>query len=275
MSRRRSSPLFTAPRFGRPTVLTVPASGAQPETPEVADRHQLDLAKGRRVRTRVAGIFLVRPLLARVRFDQLGEQADYPGSEMIPAPGALLSLLALKRLDKERRSPISDFACDAALGLFAGLNLLPKTSFATEDSYRTGRDHQLRLLSGWVQALAPLLFPEGRDFSLDFHAIPFRGDPAALGTHSLPMRGKAGPSVLSFFAQEPQSRVLGYANANLIRTDQPGEVMRFVEFWHAITGQDPRWLDFDSQVVPYPELSRIGRRGIHFVTIRKRGAARR
>jgi hypothetical protein len=87
------------------------------------------------------------------------------------------------------------------------------------------------------------------------------------------MRAKAGPSVLSFFAQEQQSRVLCYANANLIRADQPGEVMRFVEFWHAITGQDPRWLYFDSKVVPYPELSRIGRRGIHFVTIRKRGAA--
>lgn len=270
MSRRRPSPLFTAPRFGRPTV---PASGAQPEIPEVADRHQLDLAKGRRVRTRVAGLFLFLPLLTRVRFDQLVEQADYPGSEMIPATSALLSLLALKLLDKERRSHISDFACDAALGLFAGLNVLPKTSFATEYSYRTGRDHQLRLLSGWVKALAPLLFPEGHDFSLDFHAIPFRGDPAALDTHYLPMRGKAGPSVLSFFVQEQQSRVLCYANANLIRTDQPGEVMRFVEFWHAITGQDPRWLYFDSKVVPYPELSRIGRRGIHFVTIRKRGAA--
>ena len=96
MSRRRSSPLFTAPRLGRPTFPTVPASGAQPEMPEVADRHQLDLAKGRRVRTRVAGVFLFLPLLARARFDQLVEQADYPGSEMIPATSALLSLLALK-----------------------------------------------------------------------------------------------------------------------------------------------------------------------------------
>jgi hypothetical protein len=192
---------------------------------------------------------------------------------MVPAPSAVPSLLALKLIDKERRSHISDFSCDAALGLFAGLNVLPKASFATEYSYRTGRDHQLRLLSAWIKALAPLLFPEGRDFSLDFHAIPFRGDPAALDTHYLPMRGKAGPSVLSFFAQEQQSRVLCYANANLTRADQPGEVMRFVEFWHAVTGQDPRWLYFDSKVVPYPELSRIARRGIHFVTIRKRGAA--
>ena len=33
--------------------------------------------------------------------------------------------------------------------------------------------------------------------------------------------------------------------------------MRFVEFWHAVTGHDPRWLYFDSKVVDYPELSRV------------------
>ena len=49
--------------------------------------------------------------------------------------------------------------------------------------------------------------------------------------------------------------------------------MRFVEFWHAVTGSDPRWLYFDSKVIDYPELSRVNRRGIHFVTIRRRGAA--
>jgi hypothetical protein len=108
---------------------------------------------------------------------------------------------------------------------------------------------------------------------LDFHAIPFRGDPAALDNHFLPRRGKAGPSVLSFFAQESESRVLCYANANLTRADQPGELMRFVEFWQGLTGHDPEWLYFDSKVVPYPELSRLNRRGIHFVTIRRRGAA--
>ena len=214
MPQRRASPLFATPRWGRPLGRTTELTDARPEIPEVADRQQLDLETGRRVRTRVAGIFLFLPLLARVRFDRLIEQAEYPGSEMIPACSALLSLLVLKLLDKERRSHISDFNCDAALGLFAGLNVLPKTSFATEYSYRTERGHQLRLLSAWVKPLAALLFPEGRDFALDFHAIPFRGDPAALDTHYLPMRGKAGPSVLTFFAQEQQSRVLCYANAN-------------------------------------------------------------
>jgi hypothetical protein len=239
----------------------------------VADRGCLDLKPGRRLRTPVAGIFLFLPLLARLRFDRLVAQAGYPGSEMLPAESALLSLLTLKLLDKERRSHISDFNCDEGLGLFAGLNVLPKVAYAAEYSYRTQRDQQQRLLSGWITALAPLLFPEGRSFALDFHTIPFRGDPAALENHYLPRRGKAGPSVLSFFAQEQGSRVVCYANADLTRADQPGELMRFVEFWHQVAGQDPLWLIFDSKVVPYSELSRVNRRGIHFVTIRRRGAA--
>ena len=36
---------------------------------------------------------------------------------------------------------------------------------------------------------------------------------------------------------------------------------------------DPKWLYFDSKVVDYPELSRLNQRKIHFVTIRRRGAA--
>lgn len=73
---------------------------AQPERPATADCRVLGLAPGRRLRTRVAGLFLFLPLLARLRFDDLVRQAGYPGSRMIPASGALLSLLTLKLLDK-------------------------------------------------------------------------------------------------------------------------------------------------------------------------------
>lgn len=233
----------------------------------------MSLTPGRQLRTRVAGIFLFLPLLARLHFDQLVCQAGYPGSRMIPAVSSLLSLLALKLLDKERRSHINDFNFDEAIGLFAGLNILPKKSFVTDYSYRTQRCQQLRLLSGWIRALAPLLFPEGKAFSLDFHPIPYRGDPTGLDNHYLPRRGHAGPSVLTFFAQEQESRVLCYANANLTRSDQSGELLRFVDFWHDVTGQDPQWLYFDSKLVPYAERSRLNQRHVFFVTIRRRGAA--
>jgi hypothetical protein len=244
-----------------------------PELPEVADCRALNLAAGRSWRTRVAGIFLFLPLLARLHFQQLVADADYPGSRMVPPASALLALLALKLLDKERRSHIDDFNFDEALGLFAGLNILPKKSFATDYSYRTTRDHQCGLLRGWVTALAPILFPHAGTFSLDFHPIPFRGEPSALENHYLPRRGKAGPSVLTFFALEQESRCLCYANANITRTEQHGELMRFVEFWRALSGKYPEWLYFDSKVVDYAELNRLNKSGVQFVTIRRRGAA--
>jgi hypothetical protein len=221
----------------------------------------------------LAGAFLFLPLLARLRLDQLAERAGYPGSAMIPATAALLSLLALKLLDKERRSHVNDFNFDEALGLFAGLNVLPKKSFLTEYSYRCDRPRQRALLAGWVTGLSGLLFGQAEAFSLDFHPIPYRGEAAGLERHYIPLSGKASPSVLSFFALEHDSRVLCYANADLTRAEQPGEVLRFVDFWQELTGSDPAWLYFDSKVTTYPELSRLNQRGIWFVTIRRRGTA--
>ena len=102
----------------------------------------LSLAPGRRLRTRVAGGLLFLPLLARGHCEHLVSQASSPGSTMVPATSALLSLLVLKLLDKERRSHSNDLNCDEAVGLCAGLNVPPKTSYATDDAYRTVRDHQ-------------------------------------------------------------------------------------------------------------------------------------
>ena len=238
----------------------------------MANVEALSLEAGRRLRTRVAGVFLFWPLLARLRFDRVANAAEYPGSKMIPATSALLSLLALKLLDKERRSHIDDFNCDEALGLWAGLNILPKKSFATDYSYRTQRHHQEKLLQGWVSRFSPLLFPDAESFSLDFHPIPHRGEETDLENHYQPMRGKAGPSVLTFFAQERNSRVLCYANANLTREGQPKEVLQFVQFWHDLTDKNPQWLYFDSRLTSYAELSRLTEQQIWFVTIRRRGA---
>ena len=224
--------------------------------------------------TRHAGLFLFLPLLAQLRFDRLVAKADYPGSQMLPAANALLSLLTLKLLDKERLSHIDDFNCDEALGLFAGLNILPKKSFATDYSYRTVRDHQQTLLREWVRKLSPLLFPEASSFSLDFHAIGHRGEETDLENHYQPMRGQAGPSVLTFFAMEQKSRVFCYANANLTRSQQSGEILRFLDFWKQVMGRYPQWLYFDSKLTTYAELSEINRLPeIWFVTIRRRGSS--
>src|SRR5262249_57805738 len=114
---------------------------------------------------------------------------------------------------------------------------------------------QRALLPGWVAGLSALLFAQAEAFSLDFPPIPYRGEAAGLERHYIPLAGKASPSVLSFFALEHDSRVLCYANANLTRAEQPGEVLRFADFWQEVTGADPARLYFDSQVTTHPELS--------------------
>jgi hypothetical protein len=125
----------------------------------------------------------------------------------------------------------------------------PRKSFATDYSYRTQRQHQeqLQLLQHWVAGLRPLLFPKAESFSLDFHPIPYRGEEAVLDQHYQPRRGRAGPSVLAFFAQERTSQVLGYANANLTRDRQDAAVLRSTamrEPGSHSTGWEPSGLRF-------------------------------
>jgi hypothetical protein len=223
--------------------------------------------------TRVAGIFAFWPLLAQLGFDDLVRQAGYPGSGMVPATSALLSLLALKLIDKERRTHITDFNFDEALGLFAGLNILPKSTFATDYSYRTVRENQRRLLAGWIARLLPRLDPEPGAFSLDFHSIPHRGEDNGLENHYVPMRGKAVPSILTFFAQAVRSRLLCYSDATVVRDEAAGQMLRFVEFCRSILGADPTWVYFDSRLTTYAEMSRLNARGkTWFITIRRRGS---
>ncbi|MCA1696545.1 MAG: hypothetical protein LC749_18485, partial [Actinobacteria bacterium] len=225
------------------------------------------------IQTRVAGIFAFWPLLAQLGFGELVEQAGYPGSGMVPATSALLSLLALKLIDKERRSHISDFDFDEALGLFAGLNILPKATFATDYSYRTARENQQRLLAGWISRLLPRLDPRPDAFSLDFHPIPHRGEDNGLENHHVPMRGKAVPSILTFSAQAVKSRLLCYSDATVVRDQAAGQLLKFVEFCRSILGSDPAWVYFDSRLTTYAEMSRLNARGkTSFIAIRRRGS---
>ena len=206
-----------------------------------------------------------------MRFDAIVREANYCGTKMIPADAAILSLLVLKLLRKERLSHIDDYNVDPALGLFAGLNVLPKKSFATDYSYRTQRSNQPQLLGSWIKRVAPVLLSEAKSFSLDFHPIPYRGDEALLENHYIPCRGVACPSVQAFFAQDHKNHVFCYANANLMRNEQTADVLHFAEYWKDLTGHFPEWLYFDSKLTTYAELSELNIRKIFFVTIRRRG----
>jgi hypothetical protein len=213
----------------------------------------------------------VDELAAEARRTQL--RPRMAGTKMIPAAGYLLSLLALKLLDKERKSHITDWNFDQALGLFAGLNVLPKDSAATDYSYRLAGGQHNALVAGWVKNAYPVLCPgAAREFSLDFHPIPHRGGGTGLENHHVPQRGKAVQSVQTLFARAVDSPMLCHADADLLRAEQHETPLRFVAYWRGITGVKPDWLYFDSKLTTYPVLARLGAEGVSFVTIRRRGS---
>jgi len=256
---------------GRIPGLTAPVPAA-PALATVADARALKVEEGRTLYSRVAGVFLFVPFLMQAGLGGLVEQARMAGTKMIPAVSYVLSLLALKLLDKERKSHIADWNFDEALGWFAGLNVLPKTTAATDYAYRLTDGAPNRLMAHWVRAVYPILCPEGAQaFALDFHAIPHRGADTGLENHYVPMRGKAVPSVLTCFARALDTPMLCYAHADVIRHEQDQMPLRFVQYWHDLTGLDPTWLYFDSKMTTYPVLDQLRQRGIHFITIRRRG----
>ncbi len=261
---------LTANRQGRPS--RRPGDGANDGSivPEVADARASALEEGRRFPTKVAGLFLFLPAVLELDLPAAVTQAGLPGSEQIPPLQALLALLAPKLLGKRRVSHISDLCCDEGAGLFAGLNVLPKATYATDDSYKTERAMTERLIAA-VIAKTPLGEPP-LSFDLDFHSVPFRGDQADLEDHWVPMRNRALPSVMAFVAQAAGRRVLCYATANLLRDEADGMVVKFADYWKEQTGHHPARLLFDSRATTYASLNRLTERRVGFITIRRRGS---
>jgi len=241
----------------------------KPEAAAVADRRQFTLVPGR-FATQLGGLFLFLPWLVDCDWPRLVEQAQFPGTKMIPAMQALLSLMALKLCSRERKSHVMDLVFDPGLALFAGLNVAPKTTYYSTYSDRVGPTMTERFRAGWLQVLREHKLAEGRSFNLDFHAIPYFGQDEFVERHYLSKRSRSQKSILVFLAQEADSQVVCYSCADVPKSRQPDQVLRFVEFWKGQTGQLPEELVFDSKLTTFANLSRLDQMGITFMTLRRR-----
>lgn len=235
----------------------------------VADQRELDLTP-RQVRTQFGGIFLFLPFLAAIPLDQMANEAGFPGSKMVPASHALRALLALKLFGSARRSHVMSYVLDEGLGLFAGLNVIPKRSFLTEYSCRIDPRCHPRLMRLWFDALGPLGLERGVSFDLDFHTIPFHGEDALVEKHYVSKRSRRQKGILAFVAQDALTRVFCYGNADLRKEEQNDAILDFVQFWQERTGHFPEELIFDSKLTTYANLYQLNQRGISFITLRRR-----
>jgi len=220
--------------------------------------------------TRVGGLFLFIADLVRIDTDALALAAKLPGSRMIPAAHALRAALALKLWSIERKSHVMALVADEGLALFCGLNAMPKKSFLSEYSSRITRQTVSRLLASWHTRFAGDALFTGESLNLDFHSVPYFGEHPLVQSHYLAKRSRRQPSILTFLAQDADSHVFCYANADIRKGEEADEVFRFIDFWKRQYGRVPQHLVFDSKLTTYEGLDRLDAAGITFMTLRRR-----
>lgn len=243
-----------------------------PSIEAVADVREFSLA-AREFTTRVGGLFLFIPDLVRLDAKLLAQRAKLPGSDMIPPLQGLLASLALKLWSIERKSHIMALVADEGLGLFCGLNCMPKKSFLSEYSSRITPHKVSNLLGAWHDELCgDKIFP-GQSFNLDFHSVPYFGEHPLVQSHYLSKRSRRQPSILTFLAQDADSQVFCYSNADIRKGEEADEIFRFIKFWTRQHGSPPKHLVFDSKLTTYEGLDRLDEQDIVFITLRRRSPA--
>ena len=242
----------------------------RPTVESAADARVLNLSP-RRFPTRCGGLFLFVPDLVRLGLEQMADTARLPGSKMIPRTHALRACLALKLWAIERKSHVMALVADEGLGLFCGLNRIPKKSYLSEYSSRTTPKHTSALLGAWHSGVLAeqALFP-AQSFDLDFHSVPYHGAHPSIERHYVSKRSRRQSSVLVFLAQDADARAFCYADANLRKGEEPEAVFRFLAFWKRIHGALPTHLVFDSRLTTYAGLARLHEMGVTFITLRRR-----
>lgn len=241
----------------------------RPEVADVADVQKLNLSP-RRFRTQFGGLFLFLPYLAKIPLERMLEKIGFPGTKMVPAPQAVLSLLGLKLFGNARHSHVMSYVMDEGLSLFAGLNVIPKRSFLTEYSCRIDPTSYPHFMRRWFDAVGRLGLQRGISFDLDFHTIPFHGEDALMEKHYVSKRSRRQKGVLAFLAHDAEKKVFCYANGQLRKEDQNDEILRFVAFWKERTGHLPEELIFDSKLTTYAHLDKLNQMGIAFISLRRR-----
>jgi hypothetical protein len=107
---------------------------------------------------------------------------------------------------------------------------------------------------------------------LDFHTIPFHGEDALLQKHYVSKRSRRQKGLLAFVAQDAETHVFWYGNAQVRKENQNDEILRFARYWKQRTGQWPQELIFDSKLTTYPHLRWLDDQEIEFITLRRRSA---
>lgn len=218
------------------------------------------------------GIFTFLPIITQYAIDKAIEDSSYPETKDISKFSSILSFIALKLSGIKRYSDDDLWCMDRGLGLFAGLNVLPKSAWLSSYSSRVTKDINMRFL----KSLHKIWTRHGLlsdTCNLDFTTIPYWGDDSHLENNWSGKRNKALSGMLAVLAQDPDSGIIDYGDTDVQHKNQSAVVLEYLDFYrHTPSGnQNMNYLVFDSKFTNYENLSKLDDAGIKFITIRRRG----
>lgn len=218
------------------------------------------------------GILAFLPFIRRYEIDQIIEESLYPQTKSINRLSSILSFIALKLSDVKRYSDDDLWCMDRGLGLFAGLNVLPKSAWLSSYSSRVTKEMNILFLRSMHQVWSShgLLCDT---CNLDFTTIPYWGDSNHLENNWSGKRNKALSSMLAVLAQDPDSGIIDYGSCDVQHKTQSGVVLEYLDFYYreGAKKRDISYLIFDSKFTNYENLSKLDDQQIKFITIRRRG----
>jgi transposase len=218
------------------------------------------------------GLLCLLPYLQHYGIDRLIETSQYPETQTINRLSSILSFVALK-LSNVRRYSTDDLWCmDRGLGLFAGLNVLPKAAWFSSYSHRITR----KMNKEFLKNLHELWKNQGLlsdTANLDFVTIPYWGDDAHLENNWSGKRNKGLGSMLAVLAQDPDTGIITYGDTSVRHKNKDRVVLEFLDFYTQDASDELKYLVFDSKFTTYQHLRKLEDRPIpiKFLTIRRRG----
>ena len=215
------------------------------------------------------GVLCFLPFIKMYEIDKAIEASSYPETGQIGKLSSILAFQALKLSNVQRYGQDDGWCMDRGLGMFAGLNVLPKTTWYSSYSAAIERKDNIAFLKSLNRIFADKELLSDTS-NLDFTAIPYWGDGEPFENNWSGKRSKALISIQAALAQDPDSGIICYGDATVKHDNQDSVALEFLDFYKESTGKDVSYLVFDSKFTTLGNLGRINGKGIKFITIQRR-----
>jgi len=215
------------------------------------------------------GVLCFLPFIKAYGIDAVIEASSYPETSQIGKLNSILAFLALKLSNVQRYGQDDGWCMDRGLGMFAGLNVLPKTTWYSAYSDAVERKDNVAFLKSLNKVFAEHGFLSDTA-NLDFTAIPYWGDEDPFENNWSGKRSKALISIQAALAQDPDTGILCYGDTTVKHDNQDNVILEFLDFYREGAGQNVSYVVFDSKFTTLENMGHINKKGIKFITIQRK-----